>query len=110
MQWRYFLSNLRFCHDCLSSRSNHKQPLASGSKRPSDIANLPRAFGHTADTRIHELAVRWPKYLILLVGAQGLEPWSRGSFYHVSPFVPVLNMKGNWELSKHSRCNGTREA
>jgi hypothetical protein len=30
----------------------HKQPLASGSKRPSDIANLPRAFGHSADTRI----------------------------------------------------------
>jgi hypothetical protein len=36
-------------------RPKCKQPLASGSKRPSDIANLPRAFGHSADTKILEL-------------------------------------------------------
>ena len=40
----------------------------------SDIANLPCAFGHIADTRIFQVAVQGPKYLILLVGAQGLEP------------------------------------
>ena len=43
----------------------------------SDIANLPRGFGHSADTRILQLAIRGTKYLILLVGAQGLEPWTR---------------------------------
>ena len=45
--------------------------------RASDIANLPRAFGHSADTRILQFAVLSPKYLILLVGAKDLEPWTR---------------------------------
>jgi hypothetical protein len=42
-----------------------------------DIANLPCAFEHSADTRIIEFAARRRKCLILLVGAQGLEPWTR---------------------------------
>ena len=34
-----------------------------GSKRPSDMANLPRAFGHSADTRSFQLTVQWAKSL-----------------------------------------------
>ena len=48
-----------------------------GLYQPSNIANLPRAFGHRADMGSLLLAARWRKYLILLVGAQGLEPWTR---------------------------------
>ena len=56
-----FLFIFRFCHQVpfLSAQ----QPLASGLYRPSDIANLPRAFGHSADTRILQLAFRCAKYL-----------------------------------------------
>jgi hypothetical protein len=45
--------------------------------QPSDIVNLPCAFGHSADTGILLMAFRSAKPLKYLVGAQGLEPWTR---------------------------------
>jgi hypothetical protein len=64
-----------FCEEVVNQIDRHE--LASGSNGPSNIVNLPRAFGHSADTRILQLGIRGIKYLILLVGAQGLEPWTR---------------------------------
>ena len=54
-----------------------KQPPASGSTLRSDIAYLPRAFGHSADTSSPQAGPSMAKPLKLLVGAQGLEPWTR---------------------------------
>jgi len=41
------------------------------------LVNLPCVFGHSADTGILLMAFRSAKPLKYLVGAQGLEPWTR---------------------------------
>jgi hypothetical protein len=46
-------------------------PAHSWKLTATDIANLPRAFGHSADTKNFFSCVRWPKCLISLVGAPG---------------------------------------
>src|SRR5215472_18551093 len=46
-------------------------PVQHGCEGRTDIANLPCAFGHSADADILEFTAQRRKCLILLVGAQG---------------------------------------